>query len=254
MAKVIDLTRTAPLPRPSMSGGPLATPVADLPDPLAPDDGDDEIVLTTRRAIGRVAFVAAETAARFQRESLTCDYMAWMFSPRAVFDGRTAIDACLARDDCERGVILHGLGLGLDVDRASVDCLLADDDGIGGFRGSRNGAANGRYHSRSDSRRSSTRWRLYTATIAHTRDNRMVQAFHASIARNAREVWSRLADEFGPLLADEADIRVGLHPAAPLVIALVPPAVAEVIDRVGRDGQSIATRHFSVTIQQCIRA
>ena len=34
-----------------------------FPDPLDPDDVGDEIVLTTRRAIGRVALVATEAAA-----------------------------------------------------------------------------------------------------------------------------------------------------------------------------------------------
>lgn len=102
-----------------------------FPDPLDEDGAADEIVITTRRAIGRVALVATETATRFQREAVEHDPMTWMFAPRAVFDGAAAVDACLNRDACMRGILLHGLGLGMDADRLSMDALLANDDDDG---------------------------------------------------------------------------------------------------------------------------
>lgn len=102
--------------------------------------------------------------------------------------------------------------------------------------------------------RGGTRLRLYTATIAATRDNRMVQAFHASIAQSAAEVRARLAGRFGPELADAADIRLGLHAGSPLVVALVPSPVAAMILQMGRNCASPAARTFAVDIQQCIQA
>ncbi|KQN02402.1 hypothetical protein ASE82_08580 [Sphingomonas sp. Leaf230] len=100
----------------------------------------------------------------------------------------------------------------------------------------------------------SSRLRLYTATIAATRDNIMVQAFHASIALSVLEVRSRLAGRYGPHLADQADIRVGIHPAAPLVVALVPLPVLEMIGTVQKRCQERTLRRFGVDIEQCIHA
>jgi hypothetical protein len=230
-----------------------------FPDPLDDDTDDDEVVVTTRRAIGRVALVATETASRFQREAVEHDAMSWMFAPRRMFDGAAAIDACLSRDHCMRGILVHGLGLGLDVERSAVDSLIASDGededlnehefdylyGAGAEGATRSGRkAAGR----------STRLRLFTATIAETRENRMLQAFHASLARNPAEVRARLVGRFGPDLADLADIRLGMHLSAPLVIALVPSPVAAMIVKMGEDCASSAARTFAVDIQQVIQA
>ena len=98
-----------------------------FPDPLDEDDAADEIVVTTRRAIGRVALVATETATRFQRDAVEHDPMSWMFAPRQLSGGAAAVDACLDRQDCMRGILLHGLCIGLDADRSAMDELLAGD-------------------------------------------------------------------------------------------------------------------------------
>lgn len=228
-----------------------------FPDPLDDDHDGDETITTTRRAIGRVALVASETATRFQREAVEHDPMAWMFSPRRLFDGAAAIDACLDRDACMRGVLAHGLGLGLDVSRAAIDALMAsEEDGLDEHEYEYlygNIPSNGRRSNRDRAGRQ-TRLRLYTATIAETRDNRMLQAFHASVARNVDEVRARLVGRFGPDLAAAADIRTGLHSTAPLVIALVPSPVAAIIIQMGNDCASSAAKTFAVDIQQVIQA
>jgi hypothetical protein len=246
-------------------------------DPLDDDDPSDEVVVTTRRAIGRVALVATEAAGRFQREAVPHDAMAWLMAPRRVFDGAAAIDACLTRDACMRGILVHGLGLGLDVERAAIDALIADDgeeaavgtstalaakdddDYADGFDGHEFEYLYGDHAGRSDRTGRAragrgTRLRLYTATLAETRDNRMVQAFHASVARSEGEVRARLTGRFGPDLAKAADVRLGIHPSAPLVIALVPSPVAAMIVQMGRDCASSAARTFAVDIQQVIQA
>jgi hypothetical protein len=112
----------------------FATLSDDLPkpfsvdDPLGFDEESDAAVVTTRRAITRVAFVAAETASRFQREGIEEDPMAWLTAPRKLFDGAAAIDACLDLDAFVRATIFHGLSLGLDAEPEDVEDLYLVDD------------------------------------------------------------------------------------------------------------------------------
>lgn len=227
-----------------------------LLDPLDEDRPDDQVVITTRRAICRVALVASETGGRFQREALRYDPMSWMLSPRALFDGDTAIDACLDRDACMRGILVHGLGLGLNIDRSAIDALMAEDDGFdeheSEYRYGDRPHGTGKL-GRGRSNRA-TRLRLYTATIADTRDNTMFQAFHASVARSAVEVRNRLSKSLGAELAELAEIRLGLHEGSPLVIALVPTPVVEMIRRTERDCGSPGAKTFAVNIHQSLQA
>lgn len=237
------------------AGGKLECPR--FPDPLDEDSIDDELVLTTRRAIGRVALVAAETAARFQREGVEHDPMSWLWSPREVFDGAVAIDACLDREACLRAILVHGLGLGLDVGRSAVEELLAsDDDDLDehAFRHLYAGQVGGRDRTSRGRSPRGTRLRLYSATILDTRDNRMIQAFHASVAASVAEVRARLAGRFGPDIADRADVRPGLHVTSPPVVALVPEPVLELVRRMERDCREPYARTFAVDIELGIQA
>lgn len=230
-----------------------------FPDPLDIDEANDELVFTTRRAIGRVALVATEAANRFYRESIPHDPMAWMFAPRKIFEGGSAIDACLSRDDCMRAILVHGLGLGLDIERGAIDILLASEE-------EEDTGSDEQYihpwfiqdysepHHRRKTPRKSSRLRLYTATIVDTRDNRMLQAFHASVARNIGEVQARLAGRFGCDIAEAADIRVGIHPASPLVVSLVPTPVLEMLKALAAESGRRKVRTFAIDIEQSIQA
>ena len=114
---------------------PAASKQAAMPiyeDPLDADEANDAVVTATRRGLTRLALVAAETGARFQREEVAHDPMAWMLAPRRLFDGAPALEACLSRDACLRAVLLHGLSLGLDAEPAEVDALLCDAPGDSG--------------------------------------------------------------------------------------------------------------------------
>jgi len=95
-------------------------------DPLDPDTDDDLPVVVTRRQLIRLAVVSTEVGARFQRDAVDVDSMAWMLAPRALFEGRDAIDASLEQSHCIRALILHGLGLGLDARPEDIDDLLND--------------------------------------------------------------------------------------------------------------------------------
>ncbi|MBD8640260.1 hypothetical protein IFT71_12320 [Sphingomonas sp. CFBP 13733] len=99
-----------------------------MPDPLDPDTGEDLPLLVTRRRLIRLALVAAETGARFQRDGLEHDPVAWMLTPRALFEGRDGIEGALDLEGCLRAILLHGLAIGLDADPALIDDLLADDE------------------------------------------------------------------------------------------------------------------------------
>lgn len=253
MNVIVAQAEPSPLPAARQYDGKQTSP---LIDPLDEDQPDDQVVITTRRAICRMALVASETGGRFQREAVQYDPMSWMLSPRALFDGGTAIDACLDRDACMRGILVHGLGLGLDVDRSIIDALMAEDDD---FDDRESEYLYGEHPYGTDKvgrgrAGRATKLRLYTATIADTRDNKMFQAFHASVARNAGEVRKRLSRRLGVELADVADIRLGFHEGSPLVVALVPTPVKEVIRQMQRDCASPGAKTFAVDIQQSIQA
>lgn len=96
-------------------------------DPLDHDDVDDETVELSRRQLVRIALIATEVGARFQREGNTADPMAWMLVPRRLFAQRPAIEACADRDNCLRSVLVHGLGLDLDVEDEMIDELISSD-------------------------------------------------------------------------------------------------------------------------------
>jgi hypothetical protein len=223
-----------------------------FPDPLEPDGAMDEVVITTRRAIGRVALVASEATSRFHREGIGQEPMAWMLAPRRLFDGSVPLVACLDRDDCLRAILVHGLGLGLNVERSELDDLLAAHDEGGdqhSFRHSFGRTEKGRRRALG-----AARVRLYTATIVDTRSNCMTQIFHASMARDAMEVRTRLAGRLGPDVAALADIRPGLHISSPPVVALVPGPVVELIRQMEREGDRPHARTFAVDIEMAIQA
>jgi hypothetical protein len=98
-------------------------------DPLEADDRADRPVLTTERRLRRLALVAADTGARFARERIGHDPVAWLLAPRALFDGRSALDACQGRSCFLRAVLLHGLSLGLDADPDEVDAINGEEGG-----------------------------------------------------------------------------------------------------------------------------
>lgn len=94
-------------------------------DPLD-ECGEFETMTIDRRQLVRIALVASETGARFQRDGLQQDPMAWILSPRRMFDGRAPIEACMARDNCAKAVLLHGLGLDLNLPPEAIDTLMHD--------------------------------------------------------------------------------------------------------------------------------
>lgn len=230
------------------------TPIAAVPaqhfifeDPLDPDMPGDEAVTTTRRALCRVATVAAEAGARFQREANAIDPMGWMLAPRRMFDGAPAIEACLERDHFVRAIVLHGLSLGVDADPDVLERLVTPG-GDGGPRLSRP------RRGRSGKRRLAAKPSLYCATIGWEGNGVVLQAFHASVARHPAEVVQRLRARFGEDVIELAEIREGFHPYTPLAIALVPGAVAELLRKVERESGAPRYATFSYDTEQRLEA
>lgn len=219
----------------------------DYQDPLDADEPNDGIVATSRRALTRLALVAAEAGARFQREGIAHDPVAWMLAPRRLFRGAAAIEACLERDDCMRAVLLHGLSIGLDAAPARIDALLADspgDDDLGGpwLGGERGGIASGPPGSR--------RLRLYSAVVVIARGGELLHAFHASVAPSAAVVRERIRARFGSAAAGQAEIRVGFDPDCPATMGMVPPAVVDTLIAAGRRRRPAMLAGLDITVEQ----
>lgn len=94
--------------------------------------------------------------------------------------------------------------------------------------------------------------RLYTATIIYANGRLMMQAFHASVAHHYAEVVQRLRSRFGDDVVEIAELRCGFHPATPVAVAIVPPAVADMIRATERDCGAPSALAFVVDIEQRI--
>lgn len=221
-----------------------AMPPVRYDDPLGHDAPGDAAVLTTRRGLVRLALVAAETGARFQREGVAHDPMSWLLAPRALFEGASAIDACLARQSCLRGILVHGLSLGLDADPDVVDELAADDDDEAAVDAERCGAQILPF-----GRVTEPEPRLFTATVVSHDGFENVQAFHASLATEEAEVAGRLYCRMGAASAD-ARIVAGFDPADPLVAALVSPAMCDTLALVAENPASPLAAGLDVNVEQ----
>lgn len=95
-------------------------------DPLEPDDPADPYLTLTARQLLRLAFVATETALRFEREAIDIDAVAWLCAPRNLFNGSSPLEACGSRTEFLRAMVFHGLSIGLDADAEEIDSLISD--------------------------------------------------------------------------------------------------------------------------------
>lgn len=93
-------------------------------DPL--DDQTGEYLVVDRVDLVRIACVAAETGARFQREALSRCAMDWLITPSDLFDGLPPIEACRRKDACSLAILVHGLGLPVDIAPATLNTIFAE--------------------------------------------------------------------------------------------------------------------------------
>lgn len=199
----------------------------DYQDPLDPDGPTDAPLTTSRRGLARLALVATEVGARFQREGVGHDPMAWMLASRRLFGGEAALDACLEREACLRAVLLHGLSLGLDAGPDQIGALLGDTPGDvgGGFWEGGDGAG------AEPTRQAARRQRLFSTMIVFARGGELVHVFHASVAPSASVVRERIRARFGAAAASQADIRIGVDLSCPATSEMLPPAFRMMLER-----------------------
>ncbi|EZP49945.1 hypothetical protein [Sphingomonas sp. RIT328] len=207
----------------SREAGPIA-------DPLACDHPDDLVVPTTARRLQRLAIVAADVGARFAREAIPHDPVAWLLAPRGLFGGACALDACQERDAFVRATLLHGLSLGLDADGDDIDALLAmevddDEDVMGEETPS---------HAPQASRGSE---RLFTGTVEGRvgAGGRCLQAFCATVAPDEEVFRRRLSVRYGEALGAAAVVQEGFDPDGAVTKTLLSDAVRRMLATVARD-------------------
>jgi hypothetical protein len=216
-------------------------------DPMLPDEDGDTRVTVSLRGLSRLALVASEVGARFQREAVSHDAMAWLLAPRRLFDGDNALSACLELEPAMRAVLLHSLGLGLDAESSEIDDLMSDDeddfeeenevDAIDPPTG--NVIPIGAHAPR-----------LWTAVLVDESETGVMQAFEAVVAPGPEVARERIRARHGARIAHRAEIREGFDATQPLVEALVAPAVGDILSQVAADPASPLAQGLEVTVAQ----
>ena len=95
-------------------------------DPLEEELGDYLVV--DRVDLVRIACVAAETGARFQRDGLGHDPMDWMLSASDLFGGHPPIEACKRKDACSLAILVHGLGLPTNIGPDELNSIFLESE------------------------------------------------------------------------------------------------------------------------------
>lgn len=196
----------------------------------------------------RLLYVAAETGARFQRDRIDSDPLDWLFASRDLFDGRSAAESCREPEGFRRAAVLHGLSLGLDVPPGIVAGIPAQDFLSGKAR-------THLFPGLTDYSDDVERWwngplALYSCSISMELGGEHVQVFCAMIARDPREVRTRLRRRYGPLLEDEAQVRLGFDWSEPLACAMVSEAMAHVLAVAAADPTSSFASGLDFQVEQ----
>ncbi len=247
---VIDLVDSSLLVAPQ-AGGTHAAPVLRWDcDPLDADEPEDASVTTSSRRMLRLAIAAADAGARFAREGLEQDPVAWMLTPRAVFDGRTAIDACQELTSFRRSIALHALGLGLDADPCAIDELLvddedgnADDPDVGGVVDVLAEPSDGS----GDVRLS--RPLLLTCWLDVAQGGARLFAFCAVVTDRPADLVERVIGRYGHEAAN-ADFAVGFDHSTPLATAMISDAMADTLAFAAADPASALAAGLDMVVEQ----
>lgn len=189
----------------------------------------------------RLACLSAETGARFVRERIPQSPLKWLTVPRRVFNGRSGFQAVDDPRAFEAGMLMHELGLGLDIDPEILSFLprnawaaLANDDDFGRYVGG--------IMSRDDS--------LFCSSICADVDGGQLQIFSAMVVANEDVVRSRLRHRFGRSLEELASVREGFDWSEPLACALVSDAMGDILTLADRDPKSSVAAGLDFEVQQ----
>src|SRR3546814_5443997 len=152
-------------------------------------------------AAKRLAYVAAETGARFIRDRIQIEPIDWLHRPCQLFDGESAIIACRHAIGFERAVALHGLGLGFDSSPAIVSGIpvaaFLSDSATSYF-----GASPPRIREEPSRKRHGAQ-AIYPCILRAELERGRRHGFGPMIARRARALHFRIRKRLGPLLEDQ---------------------------------------------------
>ncbi len=227
-------------------------------DPLDPDAFADTPVTTSPRRMMRLAIAAADASARFAREGSEVDPVAWMLTPRAVFEGLNAMDACQDLKHFKRSIALHALGLGLDADPHAIDELLDDGDDEDGMEdGMRDddldvGDVGTRVTTMSSGDEDGmmlARPLLLTCWLDVLQGGERLFAFCAIVTDRPGELVERLIARYGAA-AEHAEFAVGFDPTSSLATAMISDAVADTLALAARDPESRLAAGLDVVVEQ----
>ena len=191
---------------------------------------------------------ASVTGARFVRDRIQIEPIDWLHRPCQLFDGELAINACRHAIGFERAVALHGLGLGLDSSPAIVSGIpvaaFLSDSANSYF-----GASPPRIREEPSRKRRGAP-ALYSCIISAELDRGHIHVFGAMVARSASEVRFRIRQRFGPLLEDQAIVRLGFDWSEPLACAMVSQAMAHLLMLAEEDPTSSLAEGLDFHIEQ----
>jgi hypothetical protein len=190
--------------------------------------------------LGRIVMLAAETGARFERDGILADPAAWMVTPRRLFGGTSAVEACRDERPFLRAMLLHGLSAGLDADPELVDALVAEEPT--GDQAEEGGAVLA-------PRAPSPRMDLYTATVVRECPSSTSHIFHACMAFGPDDVLRELRMRVGGEAGRCARVRRGFDPSDPIAVENVSPAIGAVLLEVAADANSPLGHGLNILIE-----
>ena len=201
-----------------------------------------------RLATLRLMHVAAETGARFVRERIELDPLNWLLTGRELFNQRSAVEVCGRSEGFRRAIVLHGLSLGLDAAPAHVARIPAheflSDTAVLHLQ------SEGPPRSREADPWETGPMALYSCSISAELHDGHIQVFGALIARSPNEVRQRLRQRYGPLLEDQALIRLGFDWSEPLACAMVSEAMAHVLSLAAESPTSTLAAGLDFYVEQ----
>ena len=158
-----------------------------------------------------------------------------MLAPREMFCGARPIEACQELAGFTRGVLLHGLSLGLDAGPEDLDALSSDNDDYGEFE-PRSEVVGDEYGARGQDQATELFTVLIDGPIGF--GGRRLLGFCAMTAASEDIVRKRMAVRFGERLAVTATISAGFDPYDKRVVRLVASDMIEQLEEFAADPMS----------------
>lgn len=169
----------------------------------------------------RLAYLAAETGARFVRERMEQSPLNWLSVPHRALGGRSGFEAVDDEASFNAGMLVHELGLSSDIDPdilALLPCNAWTELAVDG---------------QPDLSEDHKLWgdmALFCSSLCADLERGQLQIFSAMMAVSETVVRARLRRRFGRYLEELAVVRRGFDSSEPLACALVSDAMADILN------------------------